>query len=129
MTQGLHASLTDGVVHNGDCLVIGHGIPKIHHSDGLPVYLVTENAAGLPIELRDGTRVHLLAYPSNWPAPGDHNPDHWLELNHERLPWDGRRARVPCFDVALVIDAMPSNRPANLSEHLEQLRLPLPPWA
>ena len=60
------------------CLVIGDGVPRIHHSDGIPVYQVIESDRGIPILMKDRTIKNLLAYPSTWVAPGAYNHEHWL---------------------------------------------------
>lgn len=93
--RGIHGVLTDGMHHKNPCLLIGDGVPRIHHSDGIPVYLVIESDRGIPIRCKNAALKNLLAYPSHLPAPGGYNPDRWLYAHHEQLPWN---ALIPCFD-------------------------------
>ena len=95
MTAGIHGVLTDGVDRKDPCLLIGDGVPRIHHSDGIPVYLVIESDEGIPILGKDNRLRNLLAYPSHLPSPAAYNPNSWLYAHHEHLPWD---ALIPCFD-------------------------------
>ena len=94
---GIHAVITSGKPKTlaEPCLLIGEGVPRIHHSDGIPVYLVIESEEGIPILQKNGRIKHLLAYPSHWSAPGKYNHDHWLHGSHEHLAW---HALIPCFD-------------------------------
>lgn len=77
------------------CLLIGPAIPRIHHSDGLPVYFLTDHPQGIPTVMNDGTVVRLLAYPSAWPGPGARGGS-FVFARHERLPFN---AIIPVFDV------------------------------
>lgn len=92
---GIHGVITDGMDQKHPCLVIGDHIPRIHHSDGIPVYLVIESEAGMPVICKNGQERQLLAYPSHWPGPGEYLGHEWLFAYHEQLPWD---AAIPCFN-------------------------------
>lgn len=77
----------------GHCLLIGPRIPRIHHSDGIPVYLVVEHHHGIEISTVAGA-LTLLAYPSAWPSPGGIG-ESWVYAKHERMQWN---APIPVFD-------------------------------
>ena len=72
---GIHGVLTDGVNRRDPCLLIGSDVPRVHHSDGIPVYLVIESDEGIPILGKDKRLRNLLAYPSQLPAPAAYNPN------------------------------------------------------
>ena len=91
---GIHAVLTDGKARHDPVLLIGSRVPRVHHSDGIPVYFVTESEDGIPVRCKNDSLINLLAYPSHWPAAGNHNPELWLYAKHDYLPWD---ALIPCF--------------------------------
>lgn len=93
-SAGLHAEIFGGGREPIPALLIGHSVPRLHHSDGKPVYLVVEHARGVPIICRDGQHRQLLAYPTDWPGPGERS-DRVIFAKHERLPWE---APIPCFD-------------------------------
>lgn len=95
MTAGIYGSIVNGRELQERCLVIGDGVPRIHHSDGLAVYLVIESDDGIPVLMKDHGLKNLLAYPSHWPAAGEYNPKRWLFAEHEHLAW---HALIPCFD-------------------------------
>lgn len=78
----------------GDCLLIGAGVPRIHHSDGIPVFLVVEHPEGTELTTRGHLRQRLLAYPSAWPRPGGRG-ERWVFAKHEALQWSGL---LPLFD-------------------------------
>lgn len=78
----------------GQCLLIGAKVPRIHHSDGVPVFQVAQHDDGTPIGLPGNRMVKLLAYPSAWPKHGTH-AGRWVYAKHERLAWN---APVPLFD-------------------------------
>ncbi len=93
--RGIHGVLTDGKEYSAPVLLVGSEIPRIHHSDGIPIYLVVEDDdAGIPVRCKNGRLRNLLTYPSHWPTPGSHDPELWAYATHERLPWD---ALIPCF--------------------------------
>jgi hypothetical protein len=94
-TAGIYASIVADGDSTKHCLLIGDGVPHIHHSDGMPVYMVIESERGIPIMLKDHSIRNLLAYPSSWVGPGEYNHDHWLFAEHENLAW---HALIPCFD-------------------------------
>lgn len=92
---GIYAKLVEaGPVREGDSvrdrevLIIGQGVPRIHRSDGIPVYLVTEHELGDTLSMRDGSRRRLVAYPSDWPGPGEAS-GRFVYARHENLQWDG----------------------------------------
>lgn len=124
-TRGIHGVLIDGVNYNDPCLLIGELVPRIHHSDGIPVYVVIEHDQGIPIVGKDKRLRNLLAYPSHYPGPGEHVPDEWLYASHEQLPWD---ALIPCFTGQRgKIFAVQPVVPENMTEVCHRLNLPLPP--
>ena len=103
--RGIYGVVTDGSENLADCLLIGEDIPRVHHSDGVPVYLVVEHDQGLPVAVANGTKANrfkrLLAYPSHWPGPstsqGEHEDMHkWVYAYHEPMPWN---ALIPLFDL------------------------------
>jgi len=94
MTAGLHATITDGKRRRTPCLIIGDGVPKVHHSDGMPVFNIIEHEDGIPIRCKNGRLRNLLAYPSHWPAHGEYTVNEWVYAKHEHLAWD---ALIPCF--------------------------------
>lgn len=96
MTQGIHAHvLRDG--HQAEqILLIGAGIPRIHHADRVPVYLVLEHRRGTPIKCIDGKIRRLLVYPSGATKPG-RPTGLYVYAHHERLAFD---APLPLFDQA-----------------------------
>lgn len=121
--RGIYAIITNGVHGFGDCLIVGYGVPRVHHTDSLPVFVVTQNLAGLPVKLKNGARERLIAYPSHWPAPREHNPDHWIYASHEHLPWD---AMIPCFDAEPArVPVTPARRESH-AEITDRLNMPLP---
>ncbi len=94
--RGIHGVLTDGKERREPVLLVGAQVPRIHHSDGIPIYLVVEDDnAGIPVRCKNGNLVNLLAYPSHWPTHGTHDPELWAFAEHERLPW---QALIPCFN-------------------------------
>lgn len=94
-SAGIYADVYDQTgTAIGPCLLIGDLVPRIHHSDGVPVYFVTQHAGGPEISFRTGAKRHLLAYPAGWPAPGE-SRGRYVYAHHERLPWD---APVPLHD-------------------------------
>lgn len=96
MTQGLHAEIRVGGQKIMDCLIVGKGVPRIHHADRVPVFLVVEHPRGSVQMLKDKrTRVPLLAYPIAWPGPGKHATDRYIFAQHAQLSFDGP---VPLFD-------------------------------
>lgn len=78
-----------------DIIIVGPGIPALHHSDGVPVYQVIEHERGFPVRFADGRTANLLAYPSTWPAPGGFRGV-VIYAKHERLQWKGP---IPVFDI------------------------------
>lgn len=94
-TAGLYAEVFESGLLVEHCLLIGAMVPRLHHSDGMPVYVVTEHDAGVPITLKDGSTVKLLAYSSARPGPGRRQPDRVVFTLHERLPWS---TPIPLFD-------------------------------
>lgn len=96
--RGVYAILTDGFNKVGDCLIIGRSIPRVHHADGLPVYLVVEHPDGILVATATGTKLDkvlsLLAYPSHWPAPGGKGKN-WVYAYREPMPFN---ALLPVFD-------------------------------
>lgn len=97
MTQGLLAEIRQGGVKVQEVLIIGQGVPRIHHADRVPVYMVVEHQRGSVQTLKDRrTRVPLLAYPSSWPAPGARAVDRYIFAEHAQLTWS---APVPIYDV------------------------------
>jgi hypothetical protein len=94
-SAGIYGQVIERGQPVGPCLIIGAEVPRLHHSDGIPVYLVTEHWRGTLVRGSDGKARELLAYPSAWPGPGDQTEDRWIYAHHERLPWD---APVPLFD-------------------------------
>lgn len=96
-TAGIYADIYEPGRVTLPVIAIGDGVPRLHHSDGSPVYLIVEHEQGADILCRDGRHRRLLAYPSSWPAPG-HRSDRILLARHERLRWD---APIPCFDLEL----------------------------
>lgn len=92
---GIHGVLTDGRERHDPVLLVGAKVPRVHHSDGMPIYLVVEdNDAGLPVRCKNGDLVNLLAYPSHCPSHGDQDPGLYLYAKHEYLPWE---TLIPCF--------------------------------
>ena len=77
----------------GQCLLIGSRIPRLHHSDGIPVYLVIEHPDGVELSTAAGI-ARLLAYPSAWPRHGSRG-EAWVYAKHERLQW---KALIPLHD-------------------------------
>ena len=69
-------------------------MPRVHHSDGIPVLYVTQHQDGPEIHYRTGESHRTLAYPSAWPAPGARS-SRYVYARHEWLPWD---APVPIYD-------------------------------
>lgn len=94
-SRGLLAKIYQDGKPVGDGLMIGEKVPRLHHSDGIPVYLVAAHDDGVPVSHRSGRLDRLLAYPSAWPAPG-HCDGRVIFATHERLPW---LAPIPLFDV------------------------------
>lgn len=94
-SAGVHATILDAGLDAGPALMIGAKVPRLHHSDGMPVYLVVPHPDGALIGLRGGNVMNLLAYPSHWPGPGKRTPDRVIYASHERLAWN---APIPCFD-------------------------------
>ncbi len=93
---GIYGVITNGLKSSGECLMIGEGVPQVHRCDGLAVYLVIEDPRGMPVRLKDGSRRHLLAYPSHWPGPGRQTPNRWLYAYHETLRWE---SLIPIFEL------------------------------
>lgn len=101
-SAGLFATVYEDGKAVGDCLIIGREVPRLHHSDGIPVYLVVAHDDGVPVTLLrpdkhgyQGRTVKLLAYPSAWPAIGGPS-GRVVFAKHERLRWS---APIPLFDV------------------------------
>lgn len=93
MTQGIQAA----IIRDGratECLAIGALVPKIHHADAVPVYLVVAHELGLEVLCAGGSKRKLLAYPSALPGPLTHGGA-YLYARHELLPWN---APIPVFD-------------------------------
>ncbi len=80
------------------CLLIGEHVPRVHHSDGIPIYLVVEHPRGIPTAVNNGTKTpdikNLLAYPSHWIGPGKPS-GHWIFAYREPMPFN---AMLPVFD-------------------------------
>lgn len=80
------------VVRRGEapktCIIIGKMIPRIHHSDGVPIYLVVEGPDGAD---------DWQAYPSHWPAPGLNDGKTMIYLDYRDYYRHKRTAPVPCF--------------------------------
>lgn len=93
MTQGVFAN----IIRNGrpaeEVLVIGSLVPKIHHADRVPVYLIRADECGALIALNGGRLARLLAYPSDAAGPGERT-GLYVWARHERLPFN---APVPIF--------------------------------
>lgn len=94
-SAGIYAQVIERGLAVQSCLIVGAGIPRIHHGDGCPVFLVTEHHLGTLIRDHKGTPHELLAYPSAWPGPGRRSADRWVYAKHERLAFD---APIPLFD-------------------------------
>lgn len=93
---GVYAQVIERGIAVKTCLLVGAGIPRIHHGDGVPVYLVTEHKRGSPIaDFAHKVRT-LVAYPVAWPGPGGRMPDRWVYAKHESMRFD---APVPLFDL------------------------------
>jgi hypothetical protein len=90
---GVFADIIRNGRPDGQCLLIGPRIPRIHHSDGIPVYMVVEHHHGIELSTVSGL-ASLLAYPSAWPGPGARG-ECWLYAKHERLQWN---ALIPLHD-------------------------------
>jgi hypothetical protein len=85
---GIHAQLHQLGQQPVPILITGVGVPNIHHSDGLPVYLVAQHARGLFLWLKDGvTGIRLLAYPVAWPGPGEAS-EQVIVAEHALLKWE-----------------------------------------
>jgi hypothetical protein len=96
VTQGLLAEIHENGRKVEDCLIIGRGVPRIHHADRVPVFLVTEHARGSIQRLKNARdRVPLLAYPVAWPGPGRHSRSRYIFAHHAELTFE---APVPLFD-------------------------------
>ena len=94
-TAGIHAMVYENGQAVESCLMVGGRVPKIHHSDGIPVYFVTTDDRGAATPCTDNVVRRLIAYPSGWPGPG--LPGKRVIVgSHERLPWD---AAIPLFDL------------------------------
>ena len=91
---GIHGVLTDGKARHDPVLLVGSRVPLVHHSDGIPVYLVVEGNDGIPVRCKNGSLVNLLAYPSHCPSHGEQNPGLYLFAKHDYLPWE---TLIPCF--------------------------------
>ena len=98
MTTGIYGIITDGEQRRDPCLLFGAGIPRIHHSDGVPVFHVIEHPDGFPVVMDNGTKAgeikKLLAYPSHLPGPGTWSRDEWVYAYTEPMPFN---ALIPCF--------------------------------
>lgn len=94
MTAGIHASILRDGLPAEPVLLVGFGVPRIHHSDGLPVYHVTEHRNGQAVRLINGKTAQLLAYPSGSVGPGRHT-GLFVYARHERLAFN---APLPLFD-------------------------------
>jgi len=93
--RGIHATVYDELGERvGHCLMIGPRIPRLHHSDGLPVMFVTEHLDGSLITDRQGQSARMLAYPSTLPGPGQWR-GRYIWANYERLPFV---APIPLHD-------------------------------
>ena len=99
-TRGIYGIITDGKERRDPCLIIGASIPRVHHSDGIPVFLVVDHPQGWPVQINDGTKAgrirRLLAYPSAWPGPGEENPGLWIYAYVEPMPFN---TLVPLFNL------------------------------
>lgn len=96
MTQGLLAEIRVGGRKVKDVLIIGTGVPRIHHADRVPVYLVTQHMRGSMQTFKDKrTRIPLVAYPAAWPGPASRSGDTFIFAEHASLKWD---APVPVFE-------------------------------
>lgn len=91
---GIYGEIVRDGKSAGPCLLIGKLVPRLHHADGIPVYLLTEDPHGVMVTLRNHERRFLLAYPSAWPRPGGRGQA-WLYAKQESLPFD---AVIPLFD-------------------------------
>ena len=108
-----------------NCIIIGKDVPRVHHSDGVPVYMIVEHPEGLPVAVNIHTKSpvikNLLAYPSHWAAPGCQG-DQFIYAFRE-MPWN---ALIPVFDAALPGEVIKLTRPETISETCHRLRIPLP---
>lgn len=93
-SAGIYAQVIERGLAVQSCLIVGAGIPRIHHGDGCPVYLVAEHHLGTLIRDHQQKTLELLAYPVAWPGPGKFR-ERWVYAKHERLKWD---APIPLFD-------------------------------
>lgn len=94
-SAGIYGQVIERGVAVAPCLVVGAGIPRIHHADSVPVYLVTEHHLGTLIRDRAHKPLELLAYPVAWPGPGRRSADRWVYAHHENMRFD---APIPLFD-------------------------------
>lgn len=94
---GIHAEVINNGMRGDSCILIGAWIPKIHKSDGNPVYLVVTHPDGAEISFRSKQNRRLLCYPSDWPGPGKHRPGCYVYAKHERLPFN---APIPLHDLS-----------------------------
>lgn len=95
---GIYGELWSPREKIADVLIIGARVPRLHHSNGIPVYQVVDHPKGSLLALHNGDEARLLAYPSDWPAPGSSGEGRYIYAKHERLPWHGP---VLCFDTPL----------------------------
>ncbi len=95
MTAGIWGTVYHKGVSVSDCLIIGRGVPHIHHAYEIPVYLVAEHELGAAVRFKDGVVRKLLAYPSGWPGPGEATPHRYIVALHAHLAWWGG---IPLFD-------------------------------
>lgn len=95
--RGVHAWLVSDE-ESQNCLLIGKHVPRVHHSDGIPVYLVVEHPRGIPTIINNGGKTpavkNLLAYPSHWVGPGK-SSGRWIFAYREPMPFN---AMLPVFD-------------------------------
>lgn len=96
MTEGLSAQIYDDGTLVGSALLIGQLVPKIHRSDGVPVYLLAEHPEGIPVLCADGITRHFVVYPSHLPGPAGRSWSRVIFVKHERLPFV---APIPLYDV------------------------------
>lgn len=94
-SAGIYAQVIERGIAVQSCLIVGVGIPRIHHGDGCPIFLVAEHHLGAMIRDHQQQTHELVAYPVAWPGPGKRSLDRWVYAKHEALPWD---APIPLFD-------------------------------
>jgi len=94
-TAGIHATLYQDGLPIGAAMMTGSLIPRIHHSDGVPVYFVIQHPRGIAVTFDDGITRPMLAYPVTWPVPAERAWSKVIHAEHERLPFS---APIPVFD-------------------------------